>query len=155
MTLRLLICLAMLSFYATFARADDIDPRDPSSVSDTMQRFGYRAELKKDDTGDPMVSSSAGGYKFVVFFYGCTDGADCNSIQFQSSFTSDDEVEASVLNDWNKNFRFTKAYFDDDNDPTIVMDLTMGEGGISEDIFKDAITLWEARLATFAGKIGF
>ncbi|GIL02629.1 MAG: hypothetical protein BroJett030_25280 [Alphaproteobacteria bacterium] len=152
---RLFVCLVLLSLFPTTSGAQNITAGDPDSVVKAMQEIGYRAELKKDGEGDPMIASAAGGYKFVVFFYGCEEGATCDTFQFHSSFNADGEVTDEAINDWNSKRRFAKAYFDDEKDVVLVMDIVMIEAGLSDTVFREAMSIWEDRLTTFAKEIGF
>jgi Putative bacterial sensory transduction regulator len=122
---------------------------NPQAIADLLKDIGYRAELTKDDTGDPKIESAAAGASFSIYFYGCTDGKDCSSIQFSSGFDLDNALNLSSVNDWNTRKRYGKVYTDDDGDPYIELDINLAGGGISEDSFRDSLESWERLLSDF------
>ncbi len=126
---------------------------NPEGMADLMRDFGYRAELTTDDQGDPKIRSGGGGANYSIYFYGCTDGKDCQSIQFSAGFDLDAGTTLAVVNDWNTNKRFGKVYLDPDNDPYIEMDVNLAFGGIGEATFKDSLELWDRVLSDFQAHI--
>lgn len=130
------------------AAAGLIDATDAKRVADTMSGLGYRALLETDGEGDPMITSAASGVNFSVFFYGCTDGADCRSLQFRASFDLADPTTAAKMNEWNRLHRFGKAYIDDEGDPFIEFNVTL-DGGVSDANFADVVDWWDVVLGEF------
>ena len=59
------------SLAAGAAHADEVRSDDPSSLARVLQDMGYRAELTTDNSGDPMIKSSASGADVAILFYGC------------------------------------------------------------------------------------
>lgn len=133
-------------------RPGSISPADPQAIVDAMQKLGYRAELTTDDQGDPKIKSAASGANFSVYFYGCTSGKDCTSIQFSAGFDTDKGLDMQVANDWNTKKRYGKVYLDDERDPYIEMDVNM-EGGIPNALFEDNLSIWDRMLADFQAHI--
>ena len=127
---------------------------DPASLVSEMQRLGYRAELTTDNTGDPKINSATAGTEFEVFFYGCTLGKACTSIQFVAGFDTADGLDLSVANGWNREKRFGKVYLDDERDPFIEMDVTV-DNGISADVFAATLRNWDNTLSGFADHINW
>jgi hypothetical protein len=134
---------------ASPAMAAPVVAENPEAIADLLKDIGYRAELTKDDTGDPKIESAAAGASFSIYFYGCTDGRDCSSIQFSSGFDLDNALNLSSVNDWNTRKRYGKVYVDDEGDPYIEFDINLAGGGISEDAFRDSLDSWERLLADF------
>lgn len=122
---------------------------NPEQVAAALQTFGYRAELTKDDQGDPKIKSSAGGANFSVYFYGCEKNVDCTSIQLSAGFDLEKGTTLEVVNDWNANKRFGKVYMDDEKDPYIEMDIEMDGAGIPEDTFRMNMETWDKIVADF------
>lgn len=137
------------------AAPPNVSPGNPAAIADLMKTFGYRAELATDDQGDPKIKSSAGGANFSVFFYGCTANKDCQSIQFSAGFDLPDGTTLDVINDWNTKKRFGQAYLDSEKDPYIQMDINMSMGGISQDLFRDDLDLWDKLVAQFRSHVNF
>jgi hypothetical protein len=152
---RLTLGLAVSLGAALPALAQNVDASDPASMTEILKSFGYRAELSKDSGGDPKISSSSGGASFSVFFYGCTDGKKCDAIAFSSAFDLDAGSNAELMNGWNQNKRYTKAYLDDEQDPVIDMDIYLGDGGVSIDNFRFWVDTWERAVGDFKDHINF
>ena len=151
LTLGLAVCLGT----ALPAAAQTVNASDPASMTQVLQGFGYRAELGKDNGGDPKISSSSGGANFSIFFYGCTDGKNCDAISFSAAFDLDPGSNVAVMNDWNQKKRYTKAYLDDEQDPVIDMDIFLGSGGVSVDNFRFWVDTWERAIGDFKAQIDF
>ncbi len=122
---------------------------NPQAIADLLKELGYRATLTKDDTGDPKIESAAAGANFSIYFYSCTDGKDCSSIQFSAGFDLDSGLNLSSVNDWNTRKRYGKVYIDNEGDPYIEMDINLFGGGISPEGFSDSLGSWETLLADF------
>lgn len=128
---------------------------DPAAIAAALQDFGYKAALEKDGNGDPKIRSGAAGSNFTIYFYGCTNGADCRSIQISAGFDLTDGTTAEVMNEWNARKRYGKAYVDQDGDPWIEMDLNLDYGGITPETFRDDLDLWERLVADFKTHINW
>lgn len=130
------------------AAGDMISAGDPAHIAEVMKSLGYRAELTTDDRGDPKIKSAAGGANFSVWFYGCENGKNCTSIQFSAGFDMTDGLEAAKANDWNTRKRYGKVYLDSENDPYIEMDILVASG-ISLDLFKENLSVWDRMVSDF------
>lgn len=140
-----------LSFGAPSASASDlIDATDPEEIVNIARGYGA-ATLGTDNVGDPQVTGRIGGNAYTIFFYGCTDGRDCTNLQFSSGWISDD-VDLAMINRWNREHRFSRAYLDDENDPIIEMDVNL-EFGVSRRNFDDTFGVWSAILSSFANYV--
>ena len=124
-------------------------------MTQILQSFGYRAELGKDTSGDPKISSASGGANFSIFFYGCTNGKGCDAISFSAAFDLDPGSNVARMNDWNVQKRYSKAYLDDEQDPVLDMDLFLGSGGVSIDNFRYWVDTWERAIGDFKAHIDF
>ena len=145
---------AALAQTTTTTRPADAPPADmihaeaPEAMVAAMQDLGYRAALTTDDQGDPKIKSAAGGANFSVYFYGCTAGKDCNSIQFSAGFDMKEAPSSDVVNDWNRHNRYGQVSLDSENDPYIEMDIAM-KGGLPRDLFETNLSIWDNMLADF------
>jgi hypothetical protein len=63
--------------------------------------------------------------------------SDGEAIQFHHAWTGQN-VKASDLNEWNRNFRFSRAYIDGGGDPVLELDLELA-GGVCENQIRDFI----------------
>ena len=87
----------------------------PQSVVDALQAAGYKAALTKSkSTGNPMIESAASGYNFTIYFYGCEEMKDCNSLQFGINFADDGGNTIELANKWNQSKRFIQMSLADD-----------------------------------------
>ena len=140
---QMVLCAALAaSVTATTAMADEVRSDDPSSLVRAMQAGGYRAELTKDNSGDPMIKSSASGSDFAILFYGCKSNRNCTTIQFFAGFKDPDNGSLSALNKWNADNRFGRAYQSDSGSARIEYDLDLDVGGMSQALFRDNLDVF-------------
>src|SRR5438094_2545606 len=147
MIARTLAAAALLALAAP-ATAQNVTA-DPQRLAAVMQAAGYQAELGKDNTGDPMITSAAAGSKFVVLFYNCTNHAGCLTIQFQTAWAMKAKPTLAAINDWNHGNRFGRAYIDKEGDPGIMMDINLDKGGMSPGLFRDNLEVWATIVGNF------
>lgn len=138
---------------ATPALAADTEPcgngmicaSNPATVVAALQDIGYRAKLDKDKEGDPKVSSSAAGYDFDIYFYGCKANKQCDSLQFRISFEKDGANTFELANKWNSGKRFSQAYISDKGAFVADYDVTTA-GGLTKANFADVVDWWSVTL---------
>jgi Putative bacterial sensory transduction regulator len=135
------------------ASAQNVVAQNPQSVVNALQDAGCKAQLGKDNGGDPMITSATSGKNFLILFFGCTKGAACTSIQFYTGFNKTD-ADLAKVNEWNEGKRFGRAAIDKDGDPVIRMDVDIDLGGISPALFKDHIAIWVVVVNKFAALVG-
>lgn len=148
-----LIALTASFAFAGSAQAQMVTAKSPQSIVSALQNAGYKAELTKDGTGDPMIKSSSGGSSFAIFFFGCTKNVDCATIQLFAGY-SDKKVTLSQMNDWNSKKRFGRAYLADSGAARIEMDIDLDDGGLSTKLFEDNIEFWVVTMSAFEKHIG-
>ncbi|MBK7284492.1 MAG: YbjN domain-containing protein [Sphingomonadales bacterium] len=139
---------ALFSFSGT-AQAQMVRAQDPSSVVRALQGAGYKAEMTKDEGGDPLIRSTSSGSNFAIFFFGCTKNVDCRTIQFFAGYDRDKSPSLSQMNDWNSRKRFGRAYVSDKGAARIEMDVDLDDGGISTKLFEDNLEFWVLLMAQF------
>ena len=123
------------------ARAEDpevLTTLDPSTILDLAKGYGS-AKLEKDEGGDPMVSGRLQGMKYVIYFYGCDNHEKCKSLQFSSGYT--DPFTADQANEWNKKYRWIKAYSGDGSN--FKMDVSF-IGGITKANLEEQFSTWDS-----------
>ena len=118
---------------------------------------GEGAEVRKtiDDYGDPLLDITHFGQSFQIYFYGCTAGRDCDSIQFFSGYRTDGGVMQATINDWNAQRRYLRAYLSEAGNARIEYDVHLGEGGIARGDFADVTATWLRGMADFEAHIGW
>lgn len=131
------------------AQAQMVAAKSPASLVSALQDAGYRAELTKDSVGDPLIKSASSGSRFTISFYGCTDGADCSSIQFYAGWTEATHCSLEAMNTFSQKYRFVTPQVDADKDCVIQYDLDLDEGGMSKALFLDTLEFWTDTMSTF------
>jgi hypothetical protein len=146
---KLALTAAALFAFSGTAQAQMVRAQDPSSVVRALQGAGYKAEVTKDDTGDPLIRSTSSGSNFAIFFFGCTKNVDCTTIQFFAGYDRDKSPTLSQMNDWNSRKRFARAYISDKGAARIEMDVDIDDGGISTKLFEDNLEFWVLLMSQF------
>ncbi len=150
------VALAALGLAASApAGAQMVRAQEPESLVKALQAEGYAAKLGTDKTGDPMITSGVSGTTFQIFFYNCTGGAACATVQFHSGYDLTSEVSLERINEWNRGQRFGRAFLDKENDPILQMDVDLDDGGMSRALFIDNVQFWASVLGKFEQHIGY
>ncbi|MFC3594341.1 YbjN domain-containing protein [Novosphingobium piscinae] len=120
---------------------------NPRGIVDSLQAQGFKAVLgKSDNTGNPKITSSASGYAYTIFFYGCDKGANCTSLGFSVNFEDDGANSLALANEWNKDKRFSAMSFDEsDKSLMLTYDVTT-IGGLTQVNFADVVDWWQTML---------
>ncbi|WP_395333485.1 YbjN domain-containing protein [Novosphingobium sp. BL-8H] len=131
------------------AEVQMVTAKSPDSIVKALQDAGYRAQLSKDSTGDPLIKSASSGSNFTIMFYGCTEGADCASVQFYAGWTEATHCSLDTMNTFAQKYRFVTPLVDSEKDCVIQYDLDLDEGGMSQELFLDTLEFWTDTMATF------
>jgi hypothetical protein len=137
------------------ARANNTRLLDGSNVDQVLAlaRDHGDADLKAHKNGDPKIEGSVGGIQYAVYFLNCTDNKACEDINFYAGFL-DLKPSMDVINSWNRDKRFGKAYLDADGDAVIEMDLNL-EHGVSSDNLDAAFGIWELVVDQYTTHVGY
>ncbi|MEM9148544.1 MAG: YbjN domain-containing protein [Pseudomonadota bacterium] len=128
-----------------------VDGSDPAAILRAALAFG-EAEFDTDGEGDPMIRGDVGGYRYVVFFYGCSEGQNCTGLLLRAAFVTLGQTEADMA-EWNRTQRFGTAFLDEEGDPVLEMDLNLF-GGVSPANLEDSFDWWRVIVGEFAKRIG-
>lgn len=157
----LLLAVIAISGTAGAATRKDtvVDSITGKEIAALLAGFGYDVEVDEDDQGDPYFITSKNGTNFVVIFYGCDKNPSsikriCGDIQFRSSYEAPAAASLDRMNNWNRDFRFGKAYVDADGDPTIEMVVNMS-GGVTPSFLRNTLKWWTIVLRDFEDHIGW
>jgi len=115
---------------------------DPDVILDVAKGYGS-ANLEKDSDGNPQIAGRLEGVKYWVYFYGCTNGANCRSVQFSTGYT--DPFTAAKANEWNYQYRYVKAY--ESKGSNFRMDVDF-QGGISRNNLDAQFDTWSGFIPT-------
>jgi len=155
MKIQWLLLAAVIGAWSIPAHGQMVKAQDPDSVVRALKSAGYEAEVGADKDGSPTVTSTASGSRFMIFFYNCTGGKSCATVQFFASYEVKPAVTLDKINQWNREQRFGRAYLDKDGDPVVEMDLDLDDGGVSTPLFKDNVEFWVSVLGRFETFIGY
>ena len=111
---------------------------DPQQVADLAKGFGS-ATVEADSEGDPMITGRIQGLKYAIYFYGCKEAKDCRSIQFSTGYT--DAWNMEKANEWNKKYRWIKAFEGDGSNFKMDVDF---KGGVSRDHIEAQFATWDS-----------
>jgi Putative bacterial sensory transduction regulator len=127
----------VLALTVPLAAADAQEPSDRISarlVVNELQAMGYSAKIDQDESGDPRVNTTVDGFDWSVYFYDCASGPPlaerpCISFQFFSGYNVAKSFSQQIINKWNIEKRYAKAYTyvqqDGTNNARIEVDVLM------------------------------
>ncbi|HWK36779.1 YbjN domain-containing protein [Sphingomonas sp.] len=147
------VALAGASGPATAAEQEKyLDLSNPEVVASAIRTAGYKAELKTNSKGEPLIASSTNGSDFTVEFYGCNEARKgCGSFQFYAWYKKDPFYTLEMINEWNAKKRFLKVAIDGDGDLAQSMDFT-SVGRVNQTAFADMLdwyTVMDGELGKF------
>ena len=149
MKIRLALAALAMLVAAAPVQAQTVLATNPMTIVQALQSAGYRAQLGRDERGDPKIDTAAGGTNFIIYFFDCTNGRDCRAVQFHSSY----ETQAPALetmNRWNRDYRYARAFVTGESHPALEMDVNLdAAGGMSRRLFLDSLDLYVSLLPQF------
>lgn len=125
---------------------------DTSEILNAARGYGS-ATLTTQSNGDPQITGKIEGITYQIYFRNCTNNADCEDLNFYLGFL-DLKPTLEVINDWNFNKRFSRAYLDQDKDACIEMDLDLVKG-VTADYLDSQFGLWAMVVGQFAEHVGY
>jgi hypothetical protein len=138
-----LLLLALPASGLAQSAGDLVDGSDPDTILEIAKGYGS-AVLDVDGVGDPKISGRMAGQAYSVFFYGCTEGKNCSSIQFTTYFAGQ-RPDAVTVSQWNDENRFGTLYLDKDGDLAVDMDVNLF-GGVTRKNLDDTFDWWRVVL---------
>ena len=118
-----------------------------AEVVKVLQDAGYRAQLDKDDDGDPRIVTKMSGATVHVVFYDCAQDR-CGSLQLAVALDLDRGFTLEGINRFNSQYRYVRAYLDDEMDPYLQFDFEVLHTANSAHIASQ-LDLWEDVLGKF------
>jgi hypothetical protein len=134
------------------AQAQNITGADTDEILNAARGYGS-ATLGEQSNGDPQITGKINGITYQVYFRNCTNGADCEDLNFYLGFL-DIKPTLEVINDWNFNKRFSRAYLDQDQDACVEMDLDMVKG-VNAEYLDAQFALWNMVVEQFSEHVGY
>jgi hypothetical protein len=114
-----------------------------AELAKVLQNAGYRADIPTG--GSPRISTGMSGYKVNVYLYSCDGDAGCGSLEFSMILTKSDKMTLSLVDKWNQEKRYAKAYLDTDGDLNLEYDVSF-VGGVTTQHIVEAAGIFEALL---------
>jgi len=150
-----LVLAAALTFaWATPGQAQTVVASNPNTVAQALQAAGYRAQVGRDEQGNPKIESAANGSNFIVYFFDCENGRACRAVQFHASYEMS-PPSLETLNAWNRDHRYGRAFISNNNFPSMEMDVDLEPAGMTRALFLDNLELFVALLPQFEETIGW
>ncbi len=127
----------------------EIVAESADSIVAYFEAEGASVESTIDNVGDPKLTVDFYGTEFTIYFYGCDDGKNCDSIQFFSGYQTEGSVRIARANEWNADNRFVRAYISDSGSARIEHDVFLGRNGLSADDFAGLVSRWAGQVRDF------
>jgi hypothetical protein len=129
-----------------------IDGGQVDEILNLARGYGA-ATLETQSNGDPRITGKIEGVSYQVYFMNCTDNKNCEDLNFYAGFL-DNKQTLEVINAWNRDKRFGKAYLDSDLDAVIEFDVNL-EKGVSSGNLDAAFGIWKLILDQYTTYIGY
>ncbi len=110
-------------------------------IRQVLDEMELEHELLLDESGDPIWTFTHLGILITIVSYDEVAPGYYASLLFYTGWAADDEVLLSMINDWNRQSRFGRAYVDSSGDPVIELDLLMA-GGVTAETIQQYITVF-------------
>ena len=120
-----------------------------------ISKGGQVSEINRQD-GETWISINDSPLSWVIFFYSC-EADVCGDIQYAASF-SNPGISQAMINDWNRDQRFLKAYFipaadGRDNTGVVQYDVLIQSPDVEQ--LTDHTALWLDLAAAFGATVGY
>jgi len=154
MKLTLMIAGSALAFVLTASAGAQtlITGADTDEILNVAKGYGS-ATLTTQSNGDPQITGKIEGVAYQVYFSNCTDNANCEDLNFYAGFL-DLKPTLEVINDWNFNKRFSRAYLDQDKDACVEMDVDL-VAGVTTEYLDGQFGVWKLILTQFSEHVGY
>jgi len=154
LSFRTLPLAAVLAFSTPASAAGLIDAGMVERIREIASGHGS-TEVDKLDDGSPRIKGRIDGIRYQILFYGCEkNGSKCQNIQLYAgwSLAEGEKIDLTAINGWNRDYRYGKAYLDDENDPAIEYDISL-EGGVSRENLDESLETWSEVISAFEDKV--
>jgi hypothetical protein len=121
-----------------------ISEDDIAAILEKARSFGP-ANMEKAEI--PMIRADANGHPYAIKFLDCDGPAGCKDFLLQT-YLFGPRVDLDLANSWNRDRRWTKVYYDADDDIALEMDVDL-TGGISESSLDRTFAIWNEAVDAF------
>jgi hypothetical protein len=152
-----LIPLALCAGFTAPAVAADsagIAASEPATVAAALKSAGHDAVLTHDDSGDPLIKASIGGWATQIVFYDCNEvtHAACQSLQFSASFIPEKPFDAADAAAFVRDNRFGAVTVAPDRSVNVTWDVITGHG-IDPSVFALVVKSYRLALDTIGAEV--
>jgi hypothetical protein len=149
---------AVILLAAGPAMADDMVLKfTTDSIGKALKNTGHPDyTVDKDEAGDPRLTLSggdSGADNIRIYFFECNPKGLCEDIMLQGNYSTEKTVYASVINAWNSDNRWTRAYINSVKAPALEMDIN-ATGGIGKSAIEVLLNTYFSAVSDFATHIG-
>ena len=124
-------------------------------VAGVIKKLDYDSKQDIDKDGDPRFTITLAGFKVVLNFYDKQNDTNVyTTFVLYSCYTKDPKVSADVINAWNRDKRFSRAYLNKDGDACVEADLDL-RGGDTLGSMSQFIVRYRQTVNEFTKYIGF
>jgi len=136
------------------APAYGVAAAEPASVAAALRAAGHDALLTHDDSGDPLIKASIGGWATQVVFYDCNEvtHAACQSLQFSASFIPEMPFTSADAAAFVRENRFGAVTVAPDRSVNVTWDVITGRG-IDPSVFALVIKSYRLALDTIGSEV--
>ena len=133
-----------------------LDGIDPSAVTGVLDLLGRQYRVGYDNYGAPLIgilpNDALGTREMYVLFNACDTENVCEDITLVSWDLERGPTHLEMINRWNRDNRFLRAFIDPDYGPVLQMDINSG-GGLGPDSLTRQISLYFAAMDRFAASL--
>jgi len=144
------IAFAVLLMIPAVSAQELVDGGRIDGIIQAARAYGSATMASQPD-GNPMVSGRINGIPYSARLRNCVAN-NCADMNFRVGFLIKPTPE--LINSWNRDKRFAKAYLDDEGDAILEMD-TVLSGGVSLANLHEVFAYWRLTLNQFSTYIGF
>jgi hypothetical protein len=146
----LLFTTASSGFAETGSRGAVFNRITQEEMASIVRDAGYRAEILKGKESS-YIRTAMSGYKVGIYFYDCNDDG-CAALQFSTLFDKAPNLTVHAANDWNKQHRYARAYFDA-SDESFLFEYDFVVTGVTTAFIKDNLSLYEGQIGKLVKEI--
>ncbi len=129
---------------------------DPQAVTGVLDLLGHEYRVGYDNYGAPLIGilprTPDGTEEMFVLFNGCAEDNRCDDITLVSWDLRRRPIHLEMINRWNRDNRFLRAFIDPDYGPVLQMDINSG-GGLGPDALTRQMSNYFAALERFAATL--
>jgi hypothetical protein len=125
---KLRLSLSILIFAAALRVMPARAQEGPSEVQQALTQQGATVVIHRRTVGDPYLDVLSAGIAWRLYFVECRPSqpsSTCNSMTMQVAFSHADKKNLATINAWNATKRYSRAFLDEDGDPTLATDVLL------------------------------